>query len=171
MIARIAILAAAITILFSFEASACRITQDLQYESPESFVKGYYGPIALAELVAIDPLEQGVRYRFRVIDTLQGEIASSFSIDGDEWGKRLYESGVKLPTNDDFGGHRDGTSGKLVGGRSLEGTDCKLHPPTFQEGGRYLVFLDALYDSWGSERIIRDDDLWLLDVRRMVGPH
>jgi hypothetical protein len=153
------------TILSSFEAIACRIGR--QYAPPESLVTSY-GRIALAELVAIDPLEHGVRYRFRLIETLRGEIASSFSIDGDWWAKTLHDAGTKLPTDDDFGGHQNAASGQLVGGRTSGETDCEIHP-VFQEGGRYLVFLDTLRHPWGSERIIHDDDRWLLEVRRMVG--
>lgn len=164
-IAHLATLATVVTILSSFDAIACR--RRPPYEPLENLVKSS-GRIALAELVAIDPLEQGVRYRFRLIETLRGEIASSFSIDGDGWAKLLHDKGENLPTDDDFGGHQDAASGRLMGGRLYPLTDCQIHP-AFQEGGRYLVFLDALHHPWGSERIIRNDDRWLLEVRRMVG--
>jgi hypothetical protein len=164
-IAQVAILVMMVTVLSSFEAVACRIGR--QYGPPEDLVKDP-GRIALAELIAIDSLEQGVHYRFRLIEALRGEIASGFSIDGDRWAKMLHDEGVKLPTDDDFGGHHDAVSGQFIGGRTSGMTDCEIHP-VFQKGGRYLIFLDALRHPWGSERIIRDDDRWLLEVRRMVG--
>jgi hypothetical protein len=135
-IAHIATLVTVIVILSSFEVVACRVGR--QYESPKNLVKSS-GRIAFAELVAIDPLEQGVRYRFTLIETLQGEIASSFSIDGDWWAKRLYDEGAKLPTDDDFGGHHDdAASGKLIGGRTPGLMDCEIHP-VFQEGGPFAA--------------------------------
>lgn len=85
-------------------------------------------------------------------------MASSFAVDGQP---------DPLPDDNDFHGHRDPDSGKLIGGRMLEQPDCKVHP-FFRMGGRHLVFLDGLSHPWSTELIRRDDDQWLLEVRRKI---
>jgi hypothetical protein len=145
---------------------ACRTGH--HYPPPQSLITSS-SHIALAEAVAIDPLDNGVRFRFRLIEALRGDVASEFSVYADAGAKWLLDYEV-IRTNEDFGGHRDATSGQLFGGRTLEGTDCKIHP-VFQRGGRYLLFLDELPNPWGSERIIAADDFWLAEVRRMIGSH
>jgi hypothetical protein len=163
--AHVATLAIAIApaVLTSSEANACRIGH--RYLAPETLLQGT-GQIALAEVVGIESLEHGARYRFKRIEALRGEVVSEFTIDTDGEERSLVQ------WDDDFHGHRDPTSGELIGGRTRKWPDCEIHI-FFQEGGRYLLFLDTLrdfrgYRPWGSERIVVDDDRWLLTVRRSM---
>jgi len=164
--ARIVVLANAAAALSSSQVVACRVGH--HYSPPQSLITNS-SQIALAEAVAIDPLDNGVRFRFRLIEAVRGDVASEFGVYADAGAKWLLDDEA-MRTNEDFGGHRDATSGQLFGGRTLEGADCKIHL-VFQRGGRYLLFLDELYNPWSSERIIAADDLWLVEVRRMIGSH
>lgn len=153
------VLAVVISFLSVVGASACRVGH--RFPAPESLVTDDTGRIALAEVVEIDRFDGRVRYGFQRIKALRGDVPSTFTLDGDDWGE--------VGQNDkDFQGHRKEQYGEtLMGGRTLEWTDCKVHPG-FRKGFRYLVFLDALKTPWGSERIAVNDDLWLVRVRDML---
>ncbi len=158
MTALAVVIVMAMAIMSSSEAAACFLPPDDQRVKPEQLV-ARTGRIALAKVVAIEPVDQGVRYRFQRVEALKGVVASTFTIDGE---REMAQS------DDDFHGHRDNASGQVIGGRTPNWPDCAIHP-SFQEGGRYLVFLDRPYHPWSFERIVVDDDRWLREVRRLTG--
>ena len=116
----LSIVAAMVTLSLS-EAVACRVSH-FRFPPRETLVDGA-GRIALAEFVGVVQLGHGdVRYRFLRIETLRGDVASTFTVDCTvapffDCEREKFGAG-----DTDFHGHRDPASGELTGGRMEKAT-------------------------------------------------
>jgi hypothetical protein len=115
--------------------------------------------IALGEVVRIDSGPAGaVDYTFTTLETLKGPAEQQFI------------QRVAKPSSDrteyDFDHHRDADFWGRDG-RTVNDADCEIYP-SFELGGRYLIFRDPPYHWKSFERIIYEDDRWLAVIRLVV---
>jgi hypothetical protein len=143
-----AVLKILITILVCINAFACEVTPPEQIVPATELVKRIK-TIALAQVTSskLDPDGYTVIYTFQTINTLKGNPEKTFTITGIP----LLGNG---PTMMDFDHHNDKAFWENGGGRSLHGTDCKIHP-SFSVGAHFLIFLDQPYHVKSFELIIR----------------
>lgn len=129
--------------------------------------------IALAKLVSAEEQPDHIaargarfpelRYRFKTLEVLKGDINATFAMDF--W----YEKrALELPVPEtDFDGHRDRLFWDKMVTRQENGPDCRMHP-RFSVGVVYLIFMDETYHWRSFERIIGEDDRWLSAVRNSI---
>jgi hypothetical protein len=123
--------------------------------------------VAVAQVIAATPLDsRAVEYRFLVLEQLTGPPQKVFTVMG-------YAPG---PSDKDtsFHDHRDFAFWARGGGRTMNDSDCHIHPG-FVVGNSYLVFLD-MPPTWRSfekldmfDSIVSHDDKWLAYVRAWLG--
>jgi hypothetical protein len=117
--------------------------------------------VALGQVISATPLDaEQVEYRFLVLDQLTGPARKVFTVIG---------SGDRHGKDSSFNGHTDFAFWARGGGRTMNGSDCVIHPD-FVVGNSYLVFLGA--PTWRSfEKIdmiggsVDPDDKWLVYVK------
>jgi hypothetical protein len=119
--------------------------------------------VALGQVISATPLNaEQVEYRFLVLDQLTGPARKVFTVIG--------SSGDRHGKDSTFNGHADFAFWARGGGRTMNGSDCVIHPD-FVVGNSYLVFLGAA-PTWRSfEKIdmvggsVEQDDKWLAYVK------
>ncbi len=91
---------------------------------------------------------------------LKGDVNATFAKDFS------YEKWALDPPvpETDFDSHRDRLFWDKMVTRQGNGPDCRMHP-RFSVGMEYLIFIDEPYHWRSFERIIGEDDRWLIAVR------
>lgn len=119
--------------------------------------------VALAEVVSAVPGEMGaVDYTFAVRERLAGPARPLFTVTGSPHRDGDVET--------DFDHHTDPAFWRRGGGRTMNDSDCVIHP-SFEMGATYLVFAAPPYTRRSFERIDAaagrpgPDDRWLAWVR------
>ena len=152
-------------VLLAFGAGAsqaCRVGPPAQRIAVEDQVR-LPADVAVGQVIGATPLGEGeVEYRFLVLDQLAGPPRKLFTV----MGRALapYDKDTSFDRHQDFGFWAHG------GGRTMNSSDCVIHPG-FVVGNSYLVFLAAA-PTWRSfEKIDMvdghpdPDDKWLAYVK------
>jgi hypothetical protein len=153
---------------FSLPALGCFQPPAEQRTAPDELISRTNN-IVLARVIAAKDVHDsyGVSYTFKTVRTLKGKAPSQFQISGHP---AIWEG-----ENRRFNDHSDKEFWSNGVGRSLNDTDCQIHP-TFAVGGTYLVFLDQPYHVKSFEIIVRTNgnadvrDKWLQYVDSRTGP-
>jgi hypothetical protein len=137
-------------------ALACRASPPQQLMSADEQA-ALATDVAVAEVVSAVPgAFSTVEYTFAVRERLAGEAQPMFTVTGGTQGNGHVES--------DFDHHTDPAFWQRGGGRTMNSSDCVIHP-TFEVGATYLVFAAPPYTRRSFERIDAPDDRWLAWVR------
>ncbi len=158
----------ALLLAYSFPALGCYVPPAEQYTPPDNLIERSDN-IVLAKVVeAITDRESfEVIYTLETIKTIKGGTSGQFQITGHP---AIWEG-----ANRNFNHHAEPQFWSERGGRSQNGTDCKIHP-VFSVGATYLVFPDQPYHVKSFEIIIRTGgdlekrDKWLQYVETRTGP-
>ena len=155
-------LAFALLAVTAASAEACRVAPAGQLIDAADQV-AQASDVALAQVIGATPLGgDAVEYQFLVLDQLAGPARKVFTLNG-----RAATSYDQDTTFDDHAAFAFWARG---GGRTMNGTDCVIHP-SFVVGSTYLVFLGPS-PTWRSfEKIdmaggaVNPDDKWLAYVK------
>jgi hypothetical protein len=156
-------LAFAALALAAAASHACRVAPQAQLIGATEQVERATD-VAVGQVIAATPLGgQDVEYRFLVLEQVAGAPRKVFTVMGRAATGKEQDSA--------FDHHRAFAFWARGGGRTMNGSDCAIHP-SFVVGNSYLVFLDSA-PTWRSfEQIdmtagrIDPDDRWLAYVKQ-----
>jgi hypothetical protein len=122
--------------------------------------------VAVGQVIGATPLGAGeIEYRFLVLDQLAGPAQKTFTVRG--------HAPVPGAPDTSFDRHQDLAFWARGGGRTMNDTDCVIHP-NFVVGNSYLVFLGST-PTWRSFEKIDlvdgrpdPDDRWLAYVKKFL---
>jgi hypothetical protein len=158
-------LAFASLVLHAAAAEACYSAPAAQLATAAEQL-GLATNVALGQVIAATPLGGEVEYRFLTLEQLAGPPQKVFTVMG--------RAATPYDKDTAFDRHRDFAFWARGGGRTMNGSDCVIHP-SFVVGDSYLVFLGAT-PTWRSFEKIEmvdgrpdPDDQWLAYARTALG--
>jgi hypothetical protein len=155
----------ALLALHAAASEACRVPPSKLLIPPdEQLVTA--ADVAVGQVISATPLgDYLVEYRFLTLEQLAGTAQKVFTVMGGPAGFNDKDTS--------FLDHADFRFWARGGGRTMNGSDCAIHPG-FVVGNSYLVFLGSP-PTWRSfEKIemadgrLKDDDKWLVYVKQML---
>jgi hypothetical protein len=152
-------------VLYAATADACRTPPEKLLIPPEEQLRQTLD-VAIGQVISATPLnDYQVEYRFLTLEQLAGTAQKVFTVMGGPAGFDNKDTS--------FNDHADFSFWARGGGRTMNGSDCAMHPG-FVVGNSYLVFLGSM-PTWRSYEKIEmvdgrpnPDDKWLVYVKQML---
>ncbi len=146
-------------------SQACRMAPAQQLIGVDEQI-GQATNVALGQVIGATPMGDQVEYRFLVLEQLAGPPQKVLTV----MGGPAYRDGQDATFHD----HADFAFWARGGGRTMNGSDCVIHPG-FDVGATYLVFAGSTPTRRSFEKIgmvdgiVNPGDKWLAHVRTRLG--